>query len=121
MKFVIPGRLPGLNEIIEANRSNRYEGANQKKNETRRCALEIIRQTRETIRRPFYVVVAWYERDLRRDPDNVCAGIKFVLDALVEVGRIPNDTRKFVLGIDHSFLDPDKQNPRVEVEIVEGP
>ena len=26
-KLTIPGRLPGLNELIEAERSNRYKGA----------------------------------------------------------------------------------------------
>ena len=30
-KLTIPGRLPGLNELIEAERSNRYKGAQLKK------------------------------------------------------------------------------------------
>jgi Holliday junction resolvase RusA-like endonuclease len=119
VKFVIQGRLPGLNEIVNANRGNRYAGAGQKKKETRRCALEIIRQTTGRIAGPFAIRVTWIERDLRRDPDNVCAGIKFIADALVEVGRIPNDTREFVREIRHVFELPDKKNPRIEVEITD--
>lgn len=119
MKFVISGRLPGLNEIINANRGNRYAGAGQKKKETRRCALEIISQTTERITGPFTIRVTWIERDLRRDPDNVCAGIKFIADALVETGRVTNDTRAFVREIGHVFPLPDKTNPRIEVEITE--
>lgn len=119
LKFVISGRLPGLNDIVDANRSNRFYGASQKKKETQRCALEIIRQTSGRITQPFRLRVTWIERDLRRDPDNVAAGIKFIADALVEVGRIPNDTREFVRGIEHIFQLPDKQNPRIEVEVIQ--
>lgn len=34
-KLTIPGRLPGLNELIEAERSNRYKGAQLKKDAER--------------------------------------------------------------------------------------
>lgn len=119
MKFTIEGRLPGLNEIVNQARYNRYAGAAQKKKETKRCALEIIQQTTGRIKGPFAIRVTWIERDLRRDPDNVCAGIKFIADALVEVGRIPNDTREFVKEIRHVFPVPDKAHPRIEVEITE--
>ena len=35
-KLTIPGRLPGLNELIEAERANRYKGAQLKKDAERR-------------------------------------------------------------------------------------
>jgi Holliday junction resolvase RusA-like endonuclease len=62
----------------------------------------------------------WIEKDLRRDPDNICAGAKFVMDALVELGRIPGDTRRWVKGISHEFPDPDAKNPRIEITITEA-
>lgn len=34
MKLIIPGRLPGLNDMIEAARRNRYESAKMKKEYT---------------------------------------------------------------------------------------
>ena len=35
-KLTIPGRLPGWNELIEAERTNRYKGAQLKKDAERR-------------------------------------------------------------------------------------
>lgn len=43
-KLTIPGRLPGLNELIEAERANRYKGAQLKKDAERRICAEIRRQ-----------------------------------------------------------------------------
>ena len=40
----------------------------------------------------------WWEPDDKRDADNVAAGKKFVLDALVVAKLLPNDTRRCVLG-----------------------
>jgi Holliday junction resolvase RusA-like endonuclease len=63
------------------------------------------------------LVITWYEPDRRRDPDNIMAGQKFILDGLVAAGTIPNDSQKYVRGIVHRFK-VDRKNPRVEVEIV---
>ena len=52
-KLTIPGRLPGLNELIEAERANRYKGAQLKKDAERRICAEIRRQLHGVhIRRP---------------------------------------------------------------------
>lgn len=66
-----------------------------------------------------YLIITWYEPNGRRDPDNVMAGQKFMLDALVHAGVIPNDSQKYIAGIVHRFR-VDKQNPRVEVEIIDA-
>lgn len=119
-KFTIQGRLSGLNEIINASRGNRYAGANQKKKETARCQWAVIANAVPTFVAPVRINFRWFEKDLRRDPDNICAGAKFVLDALVELNRIPNDSRKWIKGITHDFPDPNKNDPRVEVQIEEA-
>lgn len=118
-RFTISGRLSGLNEIIKVARYNRFEGASQKKKETQRCQWAIIAGSVPVYKIPVRVSFKWIEQDLRRDPDNISAGAKFCLDALVELGRIPNDTRRWIKGITHEFPDPDKKNPRVEVMIFE--
>ena len=118
-RFTISGRLSGLNEIVNIARYNRFAGASQKKKETQRCQWAIIAGRVPTYQNPVVIKFVWIEKDLRRDPDNICAGAKFVLDALVELGRIPNDTRKWIKGITHEFPEPDKKNPRVEVSIFE--
>lgn len=117
MTFTIPGRLLGLNDIIGAARSNRFSGASQKKKETHKCQMYILAGKVPTYSSPVKISFTWIESDRRRDLDNICAGAKFVLDALVANGNLPNDGRKWVKGISHSFPEPDAKNPRVEIEI----
>lgn len=116
-KFIVQGALPGLNEIVNVARFNRFAGASQKKKETKRCALSVIAGGVSTFDGPVTVTFVWFEKDLRRDPDNICAGAKFILDALVELGRIPGDSRRWIKGISHYFPPPDKKAPRIEVEL----
>lgn len=118
-RFTVTGKLSGLNEIVAAARCNRFAGASQKKKETNRCQWAIIAGEVPTFSTPVRLRFKWIEADLRRDPDNLCAGAKFCLDALVELKRIPNDTRRWVKAIEHVFPNPDKTNPRIEVQIEE--
>ena len=103
-KLTIPGRLPGLNELIEAER---------------RICAEIRRQLRGVhIRRPVVMRYLWVEPDRRRDRDNITAGRKYVQDALVRCKVLQNDGWKEIA----SFADDwavDKARPRVEIEITE--
>ena len=85
MKFVIKGPLPGLNELIEAERRNRYLGAQLKK----KCETVVMHAARQLgnveFKEPVYMVYRWYEKDRRRDKDNICAfGRKVIQDALVK-------------------------------------
>lgn len=115
MKFEIPGRLPGFNEIIEAAKRNPHEYARMKETYTAMVAWLAKKLPRfEKVA----LVITWYEPDHRRDPDNIMAGQKFILDGLVAAGTIPNDSQKYVWGIVHRFK-VDRKNPRVEVEIVD--
>lgn len=45
----------------------------------------------------------WYEGNKRRDLDNICSAKKYILDALVEVGKLKDDNRKYVCGFSDSF------------------
>lgn len=44
---------------------------------------------------------------------------KFFEDALVELGRIPDDSFDHVIGSSESFGCVDNTNPRVEIQIIE--
>jgi len=118
MKFEIPGRLPGFNEIIEVAKSGKgkYQPYAMMKDEYTSMIAWLAKKL------PSYekvaLVITWYEPDHRRDPDNIMAGQKFILDALVHAGVIPNDSQKYVRGIVHRFK-VDRKNPRIEVEIVD--
>ena len=119
-KFIIPGRLDGLNEYTKANRSNRYQGGKMKTdNET--VIMEAIKTAQangfpKTIATPIGITCNWYEPNNRRDIDNVVFAIKFIQDSLVTLGVIPDDSRKYITKLAHQVFT-DKNNPRVEVII----
>jgi len=117
MTLTIPGRLPGLNEIIAAAKSHYAKYSTEKKEYTEEVAW-LAKQARLPKFEKAYLVITWFEPDRRRDPDNIMAGQKFILDGLVAAGAIPNDSQKYIQGIVHRFR-VDKRNPRVEVEIVD--
>ena len=119
MKFVIKGPLPGLNELIEAERRNRYLGAQLKK----KCETVVMHAARQLgnveFEEPVYMIYHWYEKDRRRDKDNVSGfGRKVIQDALVKAKILKNDGWKDIDGFsDKWYVDP--KNPRVVVEILE--
>ena len=116
MKFDIEGRLPGLNEMIDAAKQGKgkYQPYAMMKEEYTTMVAWLAKKL------PAYekvvLIITWYEPDRRRDPDNIMAGQKFILDGLVQAGVIPDDSQKYILGIYHRFM-VDRKNPRVEVEI----
>lgn len=115
MKFTIQGRLDGLNEYTQANRSNRHEGAEMKrKNEE----LVMLSVRKVKIKQPVKIAFKWYEKNSRRDMDNIAFAKKFILDALVKKGVLQDDGWKWVKGFTDEFFI-DKENPRVEVEMEE--
>lgn len=116
MKIDIPGKLPGMNEIIEAAklRKRNYKEYSMMKDTYTDMVAWLAKKL------PKYekvnLIITWYEPNEMRDPDNIMAGQKFLMDGLVRAGTIPNDSRKYVKSITHKF-ETDRQNPRVEVEV----
>ena len=118
MTLTIPGRLPGMNEIIAAaklRKRNYKEYAVMKDKNTEQVAWLAIQSHIPRFEKAYFIIT-WYEPDLRRDPDNIMGGQKFIMDGLVQAGVIPNDSQKYILGIYHRFM-VDRKNPRIEVEI----
>lgn len=116
-KFTIKGTLPGLNELIEAERRNRFIGAKLKK----QYEAVVMRAARSLgnveFEEPVFMVYHWYEKDRRRDKDNICAfGRKVIQDALVKARFLRNDGWKNIAGFEDRFY-VDKDKPRVVVEI----
>ena len=114
--FSVFGTLPGLNEIIDANRRHRYQGAALKRSADT-IVLQYIRVARvQPFSNPVFLTFAWHEPDRRRDCDNVAAGKKFILDALVMAGILAGDGRKNVVGFSDEFhVDP--ANPRITITL----
>lgn len=120
VKFIIPGRLDGLNEYTKANRTNIYSGAKLKKENEQIVIDCILYQRVKPVSNPVFINFYWFEPNKRRDKDNIASAKKFILDALVKASILPDDGWKYIIGFSDSF-DLDKQNPRIEVEITEIP
>lgn len=115
--LTITGRLPGLNEIISANRSSKYEAAKQKKDVEGMIMWYIHEQLKGVrIDKPVKLTHWWYEPSKRRDKDNVMAGKKFIWDALVRTGVLKNDGWNEIED-SRDYVLVDEVNPRVVVEI----
>lgn len=118
-RFIIHGRLHGMNEIIAACRKNRYAGAKEKREQQAIC-LHAIREhwVRPVQSYPVTVSIEWVEPNTKRDPDNISAAKKFIFDALQDAGILRSDSMKEVGKIRESFA-VDKASPRVRVTIQE--
>lgn len=118
-KLTIPGTLPGLNDYTDMNRKNRYAAAQMKKKTQQLIAYCIMQQLRGVrFEKPVRIAFTWHEPNRKRDKDNIAFAKKFIFDALVEIGVIPNDGWKNVDSFSDDF-SVDNENPRVEVEIIE--
>ena len=54
------------------------------------------------------------------DIANVCSVVdKFFMDALVEMGKLPDDNYEHLIKVEYSFGGYDKSNPRVEIYLEE--
>ena len=119
MTLIIPGRLPGLNEYTKANRTNPHTGAKMKREAEELIGWEII-AARLPKPIPFRVRIrfAWFEKDRRRDPDNIASAKKYILDALVRAKVLQGDGWRHIGGFEDRFA-VDARRPRVEVEFFE--
>lgn len=120
-RLVIPGRLPGLNELIDAERAHRQQGGRLKREAEHTVRWYIRQQLRSS--RPEPPVMLYYhfvEPNKRRDKDNIAAfAHKVIQDSLVKERFLHNDGWDYVEGFADSF-SVDKKSPRVEVLIVES-
>lgn len=115
--LVIYGRLDGLNEYTKACRTNKFVGAKMKTDNEKlisQCIKEQIPEVK--FEGQVELNFRWYEKNRRRDLDNICMAKKWVLDALVSNGIIKTDDWQGVKGFTDNFFI-DKENPRIEVDI----
>ena len=119
----IPGPLPGLNEILDATkrRGNKYSlkgkswsgYADMHKHWAELTAWKAKRLPRM---QSAWIVFRWKEKHTRRDPDNIAAAKKFLLDGLVMAGTLPDDGWAHVLGWNDVF-EVNPQRPGVVIEL----
>lgn len=109
MYFKIEQRLPSMNELIEANRQNRFKGAKMKRDTEdiigQYIRIARLRGTIKPISEPVEVHIEWHERTKKRDCDNIQSAQKFILDALQKQGILVNDNRRYVRQIYSKIID----------------
>lgn len=117
--FIIWGRLPGLNEIISADRAHAQVGARLKRETLDMVSLCIRAAGLKPVEQPVVIHYRFYEPNRRRDVGNVLAGAdKVIEDALVKCGILPDDGQKWVRNI-VPWFGVDGENPRIEVTLKE--
>lgn len=118
MKIVIDGRLPTLNELIAAINHNRHVGNKLKQEITELCEIAFRQQCGETYTKQIFLFFHWFEKNKKRDKDNIASAKKFILDGMQRAGTIKTDCWKGIAGFGDTF-SIDKENPRVEITITE--
>ena len=118
-EFFVPGLFPGMNEIISVNRVSKYEGNRTKWAEQSRVVAAIRQARLKPVQNyPVIIEMEWIEKNFKRDPDNIAAAKKFVLDAMQIAGLIRNDGRHEIISFSDTFKT-DRRNPGVLVRIYE--
>ena len=117
-EFTIPGKLAGLNEYTRACRSHWNTGRKMKREQENIVGWEALRAKIQPITKPVKIYINWLEPDRRRDVDNIVFAQKFILDALVRMKILPDDSQKWVIEIINT-VELDKSNPRVTVRMEE--
>lgn len=115
MNIIIDGTLPTTNEIIRESKKHWSKYRDMKKTYTDLVALSC--HTLRPIESKINLVVTWYCKDRRQDPDNITGGMKFILDGLVAAKKIPDDGWYYIGSITHVFK-VDKTRPRIHVRII---
>lgn len=113
--FIIEGRLESLNQTLKIPKY-RFAQSFRRQQMKRRVMQWIQYVGVPKFDKPVRIHFVWIEQDRRRDRDNIRAGAKIILDALVKLDRIRNDSQKWLLEITDSY-DVDKHNPRIQVTI----
>jgi hypothetical protein len=121
--FHIPGRLPGMNEMVAAAKGyggRGYGYSKLKKQWTNSIAL-IARSARIPHMDRVRLVFDWVEPTPSkttkvRDPDNIAAAKKLVLDGLVMAGVLKRDTLSEVAGWTDTFAVGGAVGVRVTLE-----
>lgn len=100
-RLEIPLRLPSCNEYINACRKNKYVGAKMKRSVEEDMGWYLKRLPK--FKNPIEIHFEWIDKRWRVDPDNACFAKKFILDAMVKVGVLPDDNAKWVRGFTDTF------------------
>ena len=116
MRIEIPLKLPSCNDYINACRKNKFAGAFMKKKTEEK--IKAYLNEIPTYERPVKIKFTWVEKNKRRDLDNIAFAKKFILDSLVETGKLKDDNRKIVTAFEDNFEYGDEAKVILEIREV---
>ena len=94
-------KLPSLNEYVNICRTSPYKAGRYKK--SIQHDIEWFLAGLPRFEKPVRINFHWVEGNKKRDLDNVAFAKKFILDALVNAGKLKDDNRKCVTGFSDYF------------------
>ena len=115
--YVIDMKLPSLNQYIYVCRANKY-GASRYKQELQND-IAIFLNRMPSYENPIWIDFFWIEENKKRDYDNICFAKKFILDTMVQLGKIQNDSWGYILGFSDSFCVSKEKTAKVKLTIFE--
>lgn len=101
-KISIEGKLPSLNDYVNACRQNAHAGAKMKKDIETMLMWQMGRLFK--IKTPCFICFEWHEKTTRRDKDNVAFAKKFILDAMQKAEKLANDNNRCLIGFTDTFV-----------------
>lgn len=112
--FFVPGPLPGLNDLVawakrrdgKVGRSGkRWSAYAEQKRAWERAIFVAIRNAKVAPSPgPVFIGYVWHEANKRRDPSNIAAGgRKLIEDALVQAGILRDDGWRSIAGFSDRF------------------
>lgn len=111
--FTIPHRLVRLNSYTSINRYSKYKGAKMKKEQTELCTYYI---PKKKLNYPVEITYIWTVKSLANDLGNISVGNKFIEDAMVLKGFIPDDNLKWIKKITHKYRKGEHEKVTVIVK-----
>jgi hypothetical protein len=105
--FALWYRFPNMNDYTNACRSHWSKGAEDKKTWTDTVVWEAKAAKLKPMERA-HISFTWIEKNMKRDPDNISAAKKFILDGLQAAGVLPGDGWKCIIGLADEFKKGDR-------------
>lgn len=97
----IPLKLSNWNDIINANRINKFVGAKLKKKEMGDISY-FVRNMPKIEQYPIKITFIWHITNTRSDLDN--KSVKAILDCMQNLGKIENDNIAHINEITHKAI-----------------
>lgn len=118
-EFTINFRLPSLNEYVNKCRYSKYKGAKFKRITDRNICCEIRAQLfLLKITKPVIVHITYIEENKRRDVDNIYSAAKYILDGLVKMQVLKDDSKRYVIDVKNSVQYAKESKVIVKLEEV---